>query len=180
MRHCKFLSKPYFVTISGWLEDVTGNWNMSFVLTGCLLLTSACVVMLEPCIKVSLKRRRTLEAVRERATLDKMPVRIRRSKSSLSLNAHKDPPAPHIEEGVDVTLTSKRISRIYRPVSEDDLLDSPDRTFAPASKRISRIYRPNSEAELLDSPDKTPAPTVDMTEVWCRENNDYITALIFI
>ncbi|WAR11782.1 MOT12-like protein [Mya arenaria] len=114
----------------GWLQDRTGNWNMSFVLTGCLLLLSAFTVMLEPCIKRSMKRRRLREAeATERAALDAVPLRIR-SRSGLPEDA--DDRESLMEEDVELKLTSGRISRIYRPYdSNHPPPSSPDRAAAP-------------------------------------------------
>ena len=36
-----------FRSSTGWLEDLTGNWNASFYMTGCLFLLAALVVTLE-------------------------------------------------------------------------------------------------------------------------------------
>lgn len=113
---------------SGWLEDYYGNWDMSFVLTGCLLLASAIVMALEPLL-VKIFKIKDPDAVNELDIINQMPLRIR-NKSSPPL---ADDSGSLLEEDGDVSFTSARISRIYRPYQEEKPPRSPDRSSAPVA-----------------------------------------------
>lgn len=63
----------------------------------------------------------------EQEVIDQMPLRIR-NKSSPPL---ADDTGSLLEEEVDVSFTSDRISRIYRPYQQDTPSKSPDRSSAP-------------------------------------------------
>lgn len=111
---------------SGWLEDHYGSWDVSFILTGCLLLASALLMAIEPLLE-KLFRIKKPEEPNEQAAIDQLPLRIR-NKSSPPL---ADDTGSLLEEDVDVSFTSARISRIYRPYEPEKPPRSPDRTSAP-------------------------------------------------
>jgi len=84
-----------------------------------------------------MKKRRLREAeMAERDALDQMPLRVR-TKSTPPEEA--DDKVSLVEEGVDVTLTDGRISRVYRPYHDDG-------------------HPPGS-------PVRSPAPTIDVNDI---------------
>lgn len=113
---------------SGWLQDYYGNWDVSFIVTGCLLLASAIIMALEPLIERLFGLKKP-EPDFEQEIIDQMPLRRSiRNKSSPPL---ADDSGSLLEEDVDVSFTSERISRIYRPYQPDTPSRSPSRTSAP-------------------------------------------------
>ncbi|KAH3855145.1 monocarboxylate transporter 12-like [Dreissena polymorpha] len=95
----------------GWLQDASGSWNSSFILTGCLLLASAFIVMTEPLIKRCMKRKKLErnEATVELVASDGNPPKRLSTASLARENEEKEILAD------DVPLKSERISPVYRP-----------------------------------------------------------------
>lgn len=99
----------YTISVSGWLEDYTGNWNASFILTGVLFLFAGIIVLMEPFIMRNFSKMDSSEKI------DTVTV--------IPLTETIVPEVTDTEEtgslldgnGADVVFTSARISRIYRP-----------------------------------------------------------------
>ena len=89
-------------------------------------MASALVMALEPCLeKLFGIKQPDLDV--EQTVIDQMPLRIR-NKSSPPL---EDDTGSLLDEDADVSFTSDRISRIYRPYQPDTPTKSPDRGSAP-------------------------------------------------
>lgn len=98
----------FFSISSGWLEDYTGNWNASFILTACLFLTSSLIVSMEPLL---------VRYFMNTTNSDKNENQTSEAKRSPEVD---DETGSLLEsDGVEVSFTSARISRIYRPYDTD-------------------------------------------------------------
>lgn len=98
----------FFSISSGWLEDYTGNWKASFILTACLFLTSSLIVSMEPLL---------VRYFMNTTNSDKNENQTSEAKRSPEVD---DETGSLLEsDGVEVSFTSARISRIYRPYDTD-------------------------------------------------------------
>lgn len=115
----------------GWLQDYTGSWNASFILTGCLLLTAGLIVCCEPLI-----------------------VRIFMTKDESRLD-------------VIQPLKGDRDTELVVNVSNetDSLLDTSEAEVSFTSARISRIYRPHNPEKRVNSSPESPEPICDTRDV---------------
>ncbi|XP_045193180.2 monocarboxylate transporter 12-like [Mercenaria mercenaria] len=92
----------------GWLEDYTGNWSASFILTACLFLLGGLLVSLEPLIIRYFSKADTVNNDHEENKCTGNNV--------TAVVAHTDETGSLLDDdGAEVHFTSARISRIYRP-----------------------------------------------------------------
>lgn len=122
---CLALGAVVSQPVIGWLRDIYGNWYPSFIVTACLFLLAGLTVLMEPCIKRCCMRPETDEEYLD--MLGNVPLR------------HAPKPKPPVdeedgsmlEEDVDISFTSHRISKIYRPYKPESPPESRHDTSAP-------------------------------------------------
>lgn len=116
--------------IIGWLKDIYGGWHQSFILTGCLFLVSGFTTLLEPIIIRCCMKPETNEE--ELNMLAGAPLRHSpRKPIELMTSKEEDTSSVLDEEAFNVSFSSHRISKIYRPVTPESPPQSPQRTSAP-------------------------------------------------
>lgn len=116
-----------YYLFSGWLQDIYGNWYPSFIVTACLFFLAGFTVLLEPCIKRCCMRPESEEEYLD--MLGNVPLR-HAPKPILPLK-DEDNDGSLLEEDVDISFTSHRISKIYRPYKPESPPQSPLNTSAP-------------------------------------------------
>ncbi|KAH3855144.1 monocarboxylate transporter 12-like [Dreissena polymorpha] len=114
----------------GYLEIFTSSEQVTFFTLGGVFVLSALLLLLIPPIKHRIKQtRRRKDMENERRILEVVPLRNScRQKSLLYLPPTPDKrEQPEVEDYEKLTITSKRVSKIYRPFGEsDDELDYHD------------------------------------------------------
>ncbi|XP_045193175.2 monocarboxylate transporter 12-like [Mercenaria mercenaria] len=122
---CLALGASISQPIIGWLQDIYGNWNPSFIVTGCLFLLAGITVSLQPIIK-----RCCMKPESDQEYLDMLGnVPLRHAPKKLPPVA--DDNDSLLDEEVDISFTSHRISKIYRPYKPESPPQSPLDTSAP-------------------------------------------------
>lgn len=116
----------------GWLEDSTGNWNASFILTGCLFLCAVSILCLEnPIIRLisgsKLTSNKPPDANGMKPKLERIPLQEDLDNESDSLLQD--------EQKFNDKFTSPRISRVYRPYNSES----------------RRSHEPSSPAPIADT-----------------------------
>lgn len=126
------LSLAFGVTISqptvGWLEDYTGSWNASFILTGFLFLFAGLIVSMEPVIMHCFSKRKPDEIKDKKIEIilkeDILPEKTPGETGSLLG-----------ENDIDETFTSARISRTYRAYDSEKRIKGEHNELAPLSNK---------------------------------------------
>ncbi|XP_060593172.1 monocarboxylate transporter 12-like [Ruditapes philippinarum] len=121
---CLALGASVSQPIIGWLRDIYGNWYPSFIVTGCLFTLAGLTVCLQPFIKRCCMRPETDQLYLD--MLGNVPLRH----APKTLPPEVDDNDSLLEEDVDITFTSHRISQIYRPYKPESP-QSPHNTSAP-------------------------------------------------
>lgn len=112
----------------GWLKDYTGNWHASFYLTGCLFLLGGLIVSVEPLII--------------RYFMNDTPVNEKNSETTKCSNGKRLPEAQDEtgslleSDGAEVSFTSSRISRIYRPYDPEKSAGNQQLSPAPIADKV--------------------------------------------
>lgn len=127
---CLALGAAVSQPVIGWLKDYHGSWRPSFLVTGCLLLAAGFTVLLEPIIiRCCMKP----ESNEEELGMLAAPLRHSpRKPLELMLSKQEDESDKLVdEEELNVSFSSHRISKIYRPVKPESPPPSPQRVSAP-------------------------------------------------
>ncbi|KAL4234385.1 hypothetical protein ACF0H5_006032 [Mactra antiquata] len=122
---CLAIGAGILTPIVGWLTDIYGSWHPAFYWTGCILLLSGLILLLEPLLKHFCMKPEPTAA--DLDMVDGTPIR-RKPKRVPPI---KEETGSLLDEDLDVSFTSNRISKIYRPYKPSSEPESPQRTSAP-------------------------------------------------
>lgn len=111
---CLAVGSVFSQPIIGWLQDATGNWHASFILSGWMLLMAGFILALEPLVvKYCAKKKPANDD--DDDDPGKVTYTVPHRRPTYSRESSSVDTGSLMDEDNDVSFSSHRISKIYRP-----------------------------------------------------------------